>query len=124
MIPQITAAETVFLMTLAAPFGTAFIARRHSAGDKNDGLAEVKLNRWLVGLSAGTTANSGFIVTGAVGLGYVYAMGALADQLASWRSRLLVFLSSTHQQIWTRIPRHNSFTAADAWTLRTCGIGR
>jgi sodium/proline symporter len=74
MFPQITAAEVVFLVTLAATFGAAITARRHSAGDANHGLAEIKLNRWLVGLSAGTTANSGFIVTAAVGLGYTYGL--------------------------------------------------
>jgi sodium/proline symporter len=71
---QITPAEVVFILTLLATFGAAIIARRHSARDKEGGLAEIKLNRWLVGLSAGTTANSGFIVTGAVGLGYVYGL--------------------------------------------------
>lgn len=67
MAPQVTAAETIFGITLVATFLAAFLARRHSRCDKEGGLAELKLNRWLVGLSAGTTANSGF-VTGAVGL--------------------------------------------------------
>ena len=71
---KITAAEVVFLTTLVATFGAAFLARRHSARDREGGLAEIKLNRWLIGLSAGTTANSGFIVTAAVGLGYAYGM--------------------------------------------------
>jgi Na+/proline symporter len=74
MLPQITAAEVVFLVTLAATFGAAVLARRHSTKDKDLGLAEIKLNRWLVWLSAGTTANSGFIVTAAVGLGYTYGL--------------------------------------------------
>jgi len=74
MFPQITAAEIVFFATLLATFGAAFLARRHSTKDTDHGLAEIKLNRWLVGLSAGTTANSGFIVTGAVGLGYAYGL--------------------------------------------------
>lgn len=74
MLPPITAAEIVFLGTLAATFAAALLARRHSGRDGDGGLAEMKLNRWLVGLSAGTTANSGFIVTGAVGLGYAYGL--------------------------------------------------
>lgn len=64
----------IFLITLAATFGAAFLARRHSTKDTDHGLAEIKLNRWLVALSAGTTANSGFIVTAAVGLGYTYGL--------------------------------------------------
>ena len=67
---HVTASEFVFLLTLAATFAASFLARRHGKHDKDGGLGEIKLNRWLVGLSAGTTANSGFIVTGAVGLGY------------------------------------------------------
>jgi sodium/proline symporter len=74
MFPGITAAELVFGATLIATFAAAFLARRHSVRDRDDGLAEIKLNRWLIGLSAGTTANSGFIVTGAVGLGYAYGL--------------------------------------------------
>ena len=74
MTPQVTTAELVFIVTLVATFGAAILARRHSTQDKDGGLSEIKLNRWLVGLSAGTTANSGFIVTGAVGLGYAYGL--------------------------------------------------
>jgi sodium/proline symporter len=73
-MPPITASEIIFLLTLAATFAAALIARRHAARDTGGGLAEIKLNRWLVGLSAGTTGNSGFIVTGAVGLGYSYGL--------------------------------------------------
>src|SRR5262245_2248755 len=69
-MPQITAAEIVFAVTLVATFGAAGLARVHSRYDGEGGLAELRLNRWFVGLSAATTANSGFIVTGAVGLGY------------------------------------------------------
>jgi Na+/proline symporter len=62
MFHKISLAEFVFLGTLIATFGAAFLARRHSAHDQDGGLAEIKLNKWLVGLSAGTTANSGFIL--------------------------------------------------------------
>lgn len=64
-------AETVFLVTLMITFGFSFLGRMHSP--KNDTiLSEHRLNRWLLGLSAGATANSGFVVTGSVGLGYLY----------------------------------------------------
>lgn len=63
--------QAVFLVVLAATFWMAWLGRRHS-GRADEGLADRSLNRWFVGLSAGTTANSGFIVTAAVGLGYAY----------------------------------------------------
>ena len=83
-------AELVFLATLAATFFAAFLARRHAGGRADHGLAQRSLNRWLVGLSAGTTAQSGFIVTGAVGLGYVYGMQWMFLPL-SWLIGDLVF---------------------------------
>jgi sodium/proline symporter len=67
-------AELVFALTLLATFGAAFLARRHSGRASDAGLAGRSLNRWLIGLSAGTTANSGFVVTAAVGLGYTYGV--------------------------------------------------
>jgi len=73
-MPTLTAAELVFAITLVATYGAAMLARWHSREDRHSGLAAMKLNRWMVGLSAGTTANSGFIVTGAVGLGYAYGL--------------------------------------------------
>ena len=60
----------VFFATLAMTYAVAFYARFRAGNDSDEDLAGRKLNRWLVGLSAGTTGNSGFIVTGAVGLGY------------------------------------------------------
>lgn len=83
-------AEAVFLFSLSATFAAAFLARRHSQRKADDGLAGRKLNRWLLGLSAGTTANSGFIVTAAVGLGYAYGMQWMMLPL-SWLLGDLVF---------------------------------
>jgi sodium/proline symporter len=83
-------AEAVFFLTLIATFGVAFFARRHSRIQTEDGLAGRSLNRWLVGLSAGTTANSGFIVTAAVGLGYSFGLQWLMLPL-SWLLGDLVF---------------------------------
>lgn len=62
--------ELIFVVVLCATFGAASLARRYPASEASEGLGSYKLNKWLVGLSAGTTANSGFIVTAAVGLGY------------------------------------------------------
>jgi Na+/proline symporter len=63
--------EIIFIITLFVTFIAAYIGRRHSRRNA-DGLTNQSLNRWLIGLSAGATANSGFIVTGAVGLGYTF----------------------------------------------------
>jgi sodium/proline symporter len=59
-------------------------------GDED--LAGRSLNRWLIGLSAGTTGNSGFIVTGAVGLGYAGGVQWLLLPL-SWLLGDLVYWS-------------------------------
>jgi SSS family solute:Na+ symporter/sodium/proline symporter len=82
---------TVFAATLLATFAAAWLGRRH-AGGGHDGLADEKLNRWLIGLSAGAAANSGFIVTGAVGLGYtggvrwlLLPLGWLIGDILFWR---------------------------------------
>ena len=68
---SVSTVEIIFLLTLLITFVAAFLGRRHSTSSQ-DGLADEKLNRWLIGLSAGATANSGFIVTGAVGLGFAF----------------------------------------------------
>jgi sodium/proline symporter len=87
---KVTTAEVVFLITLVAIFGVAIFARRRSVRDANGGLAEMKFNRWLVGLSAGTTANSGFIATGSVGLGYAFGLKSLVLSIG-WLLGDLVF---------------------------------
>jgi sodium/proline symporter len=68
---HINGAEIVFLVSLAFTFAAALYARRET---QIQGASWPSLNKWLIGLSAGTTANSGFIVTGAVGLGYAYGL--------------------------------------------------
>ena len=85
-------ALAVFGATLGATFVAAWLGRRHSAERGHDGVASEKLNRWLIGLSAGAAANSGFIVTGAVGLGYTQGMrwlllplGWLIGDIVFWR---------------------------------------
>jgi sodium/proline symporter len=85
-------AKLVFFITILATYAAAFLARAHGrhGGGEEDELAGLKLNRWLVGLSAATTANSGFIVTAAVGLGYLYGMQWVLLPL-SWMVGDLVF---------------------------------
>jgi Na+/proline symporter len=59
----------VFGVALLGTFAVALLGRRDSKRVASATLSEHRLNRWLVGLSAGATANSGFVVTAAVGLG-------------------------------------------------------
>lgn len=87
----------VFGLTIAATFLMAWLGRRHGGTD-HGGLAEQKLNRWLIGLSAGAAANSGFIVTGAVGLGYVYGVQWILLPLA-WLVGDIVFWSLFPQRL-------------------------
>jgi len=91
----------VFMLTVLATFGVTFLARRHAAVINSDTLSDQKLNKWLIGLSAGATANSGFIVTAGVGLGYVYGLQWLLLPLA-WLIGDTIF--------WTFFPgRINSY---------------
>jgi sodium/proline symporter len=99
VVARFDTAIIVFLCTLALTFSAAIIARiRSRRADSDEDLAGRKLNRWLIGLSAGTTGNSGFIVTGAVGLGYVG--GAHWMMLAlSWMLGDLVYWSLFPQRL-------------------------
>ena len=86
-------AAFVFFLTLAATFGTAILGRlRAGRADSDEDLAGRRLNRWFIGLSAGAAGNSGFIVTGAVGLGYaggvhwlLMPFGWMLGDLIFWR---------------------------------------
>ncbi len=64
----------VFVATLLGTFAVALLGRRHSKRVGSATLSDHRLNKWLVGLSAGATANSGFVVTAAVGLGYSFGV--------------------------------------------------
>jgi sodium/proline symporter len=77
-----TISVSVFAATLLATLFVAYLGRQHDARRARGGLANQGLNRWLIGLSAGATANSGFVVTAAVGLGYSYGVRWLLLPLA------------------------------------------
>ena len=80
----------IFALTLVATLVVSILGRRHESRRGQDGLSSQRLNRWLVGLSAGATANSGFVVTGAVGLGYVGGIKWLFLPIA-WLAGDIVF---------------------------------
>lgn len=64
----------VFFAVLVATYLIAWKGRRDATDEAEADIGKQYLNRWLVGLSAGAAANSGFVVTGAVGLGYSYGV--------------------------------------------------
>jgi sodium/proline symporter len=72
----------VFAIALIATLVVSYLGRRHEERHGAGPLVNQGLNRWLVGLSAGATANSGFVVTAAVGLGYSYGARWLLLPLA------------------------------------------
>jgi sodium/proline symporter len=80
----------VFGLVLLGTFAVALAGRRDSKRVASATLSEHRLNRWLVGLSAGATANSGFVVTAAVGLGYSFGAQWLLLPL-SWLLGDVVF---------------------------------
>jgi len=102
---SLDSALIIFLVTIAATFLASYWGRRHSKRAAG-GLADEKLNKWLVGLSAGATANSGFVVTGAVGLGYAYGAQWLLLPIA-WLLGDLLFWSLFPHRI-NRVARETS----------------
>ncbi|MBI1336556.1 MAG: hypothetical protein GC164_06300 [Phycisphaera sp.] len=100
----------VFFVVLLATYLIAWKGRRDSRDEAEEHIGKQKLNRWLVGLSAGAAANSGFVVTGAVGLGYSYGLHWLLLPFG-WFFGDIVF--------WTFFPhRINAYGArASATTL-------
>jgi sodium/proline symporter len=83
---------SVFFVTLLGTFVVSLLGRRHAKNVGGDTPGTQELNRWLIGLSAGATANSGFVVTGAVGLGYAYGAQWIMLPLA-WLLGDIVFWS-------------------------------
>src|SRR3990170_6395526 len=65
----------LFILFIIILIIIGIIANKHSTADENDYiLANRSLNKYLVGLSAAATGNSGFIMTGAVGLGFTFGL--------------------------------------------------
>lgn len=107
----------VFIASLALTFGVVFLARlRNKESHSEDDLAGRKLNRWMVGLSAATTGNSGFIVTGAVGLGYAYGVHWLLLPL-SWLLGDLIFWKIFPERLNTLSRKAKATTLSEVLTF-------
>ena len=72
-------------------------------------------SRWAIGLSAGATGNTGFIMTGAVGLGYSYGLSWMLLPLA-WFIGDLLFWSFGPKRIYSLAVARNSETIVDLLT--------
>ena len=70
----------------------AFAAKRSAPTDVDYLLGSRSFGAWFVGLSAGATGNSGFIMLGAVGMGYTMGLSGVIMALA-WFLGDLVFWS-------------------------------
>ena len=108
----IDSSVVIFGVTLIAAFFVALLGRRDSKRLTSASLSEHRLNRWLVGLSAGATANSGFVVTAAVGLGYAFGTRWLLLPL-SWLLGDVVFWLFFPQRINARGRVINAKTMTD-----------
>jgi Na+/proline symporter len=84
----------IFSLFILSLFTVGLWASFRRKGNENEDyfLASRTLKWYLVAISAGATANSGFIVTGAVGLGYTLGVSAILLPL-SWFLGDLVFWS-------------------------------
>lgn len=112
---------TVFFATLALTFCTAIFARlRASNSSGEEDLAGRNLNKWLIGLSAGTTGNSGFIVTGAVGLGYAGGVHWLMLPL-SWLIGDLIFWSLFPEKLNSLARKAHAATISEMLTYDLSG---
>ena len=78
-----------FIFAIIPPLVLSVIANRQSVGT-TDFFGGKNYNKWLVALSASATAHSGFLVTTAVALGYVFGMQWMLLPLA-WFLGDLVF---------------------------------
>ena len=70
----------------------AFAAKRSAPTEVDYLLGNRSFGAWFVGLSAGATGNSGFIMLGAVGMGYTMGLSGVIMALA-WFLGDLVFWS-------------------------------
>ncbi len=110
---SITSAHVFFAGTLVATFIAAWLGRRATTNRNGTGLGDQqRLNRWLIGLSAGATANSGFVVTAAVGIGYTQGLQWVMLPL-SWLLGDIVFWTLFPARLNTTGKKQNAVTISE-----------
>ncbi|CAG0956948.1 Osmoregulated proline transporter OpuE [Phycisphaerales bacterium] len=113
----------VFALSLLATLFVSYLGRRYEARHRGAALATHGLNKWLLGLSAGATANSGFVVTAAVGLGYTQGARWLLLPLA-WLLGDILFWTFFPQRINAVGKRADAATMVDVLVSGTHGRSR
>lgn len=106
---------STFGLVLIATFLVAWKGHRDAKEEAEAHITKQRLNRWFIGLSAGATANSGFVVTGAVGLGYSYGLYWLLLPFG-WAIGDLVFWQFFPHRITAYGQKANSTTLRDIIT--------
>ena len=110
----------VFGLTILLAFGFSVLGRLRELQSHPRNVASQGLGRWLVGLSAGATANSGFVVAGAVGLGFTGGLHWVVLPLA-WFLGDLVFWGLFPRRINAFGQRVGANTVADLITANFSG---
>jgi len=108
----------IFVLTLCGTFGASWLGRHHTPPSAGHGLSDQRLNRWLVGLSGGAAATSGFVLTGLVGLGYAFGLSGLHYTIG-WLLGDMLFWWVFPQRI-NRVARETS--AATVTDIVTSGL--
>lgn len=106
---------SLFILLLFTVGVWASLRRKNSESEEYF-LAGRTLNWYLIAISAGATANTGFIVTGAVGMGYAGGISALLLPL-SWFLGDLMFWTFFPHRINAVSREQNSKTIADLLTF-------
>ena len=84
-------------------------------------MADRALNKWQIGISAGATANSGFIVVGAVGMGYGMGLSSMLYPLA-WLLGDIIFWFFFAERIRNKKSISHAITVPEA--LESNGTNR
>lgn len=93
-----------------------YLAKEKKGDAQSYHLADRSLNKWLVGISAGATANSGFIVVGAVGMGYTMGVSSLLYPLA-WLVGDLIYWNFFASRVRGMEAVKNSLTVSEVLTF-------
>lgn len=99
----------MFIAFVVILLGVSFLIEYKKKFQVKDFYIDRKLNRYIISISAGATANTGFIVTGAVGLGFTLGISSLLLPL-SWFLGELLFWQLFPRKINTLSTNNNLTT--------------
>ncbi len=104
----------VIALSILGTIGAALYARAQSSGSnqRNEAVAGRVLGPWVLALSAGATANSGFVLTGAIGLGYSLGYSALLLPLG-WLIGDIIFWTFLAKPLLKFSVKHDAVTVPE-----------